>query len=114
MKTIKRENRPASTDEIFVAKINGMKTKSLKKLYKKVCKKLNFPDYFGHNLDALADCLSDLSWIEQPNVKLCIRNKEALLANEDEETRESVWEILKESAECPIDEDRTFEVIDVI
>ncbi len=24
---------------------------------------LHFPDYFGHNLDALYDCLGDLSWL---------------------------------------------------
>lgn len=24
---------------------------------------LSFPDYFGHNLDALYDCLTDLSWL---------------------------------------------------
>lgn len=24
---------------------------------------LEFPDYFGHNLDALYDCLTDLSWL---------------------------------------------------
>ena len=24
---------------------------------------LSFPDWFGHNLDALYDCLTDLSWL---------------------------------------------------
>ncbi len=26
---------------------------------------LSFPDWFGHNLDALYDCLTDLSWLPE-------------------------------------------------
>jgi RNAse (barnase) inhibitor barstar len=29
-----------------------------------VAKAMNFPDWFGGNWDALADCLKDLSWLE--------------------------------------------------
>lgn len=31
---------------------------------------LTFPDWFGHNWDALADCLTDLSWAEAPGYVL--------------------------------------------
>lgn len=27
-----------------------------------IAKALEFPDWFGHNFDALADCLADMSW----------------------------------------------------
>jgi RNAse (barnase) inhibitor barstar len=27
-----------------------------------IAKTLKFPDWFGHNLDALADCLADMAW----------------------------------------------------
>ncbi len=28
-----------------------------------ISKAMDFPDWFGHNWDALADCLTDLSWV---------------------------------------------------
>ena len=31
---------------------------------------LEFPDWFGRNWDALADCLGDLSWLEAPGYLL--------------------------------------------
>ena len=35
-------------------------------LLKNLAAALGFPDWFGHNWDALEDCLTDLSWREVP------------------------------------------------
>lgn len=32
-------------------------------MFKRTAFSLTFPEWFGHNWDALADCLSDLSWL---------------------------------------------------
>lgn len=31
-----------------------------------IARALEFPEFFGHNWDALGDCLTDLSWLEHP------------------------------------------------
>lgn len=41
-------------------------------LLKNMASVLGFPDWFGHNWDALEDCLTDLSWREAPGYVLVI------------------------------------------
>ncbi|MDB5799418.1 MAG: hypothetical protein JWL63_357 [Rhodocyclales bacterium] len=43
---------------------------------------LHFPDWYGENWDALADCLSDLSWCEAPGHVLLVRGTENFLARD--------------------------------
>ncbi len=48
---------------------------------------LDFPDWYGRNLDALKDCLTDLSWCEAPGYVLIIRRAEALHAERIDDFR---------------------------
>ena len=41
---------------------------------------LRFPDYFGYNLDALYDCLTDLSWLPDGDYVLVWQDPGALRA----------------------------------
>jgi RNAse (barnase) inhibitor barstar len=43
-------------------------------------KALNFPDWYGANLDALNDCLTDLSWHEAKGYLLLLSDADALHA----------------------------------
>ncbi len=45
---------------------------------------LDFPEWFGHNLDALKDCLTDFSWCEAAGYALIIADAEALQAEDPE------------------------------
>lgn len=52
----------------FVARIPA-KARGKEKLLSVLAAKLRFPSYFGHNWDALEECLRDLSWLgQQPRV----------------------------------------------
>jgi RNAse (barnase) inhibitor barstar len=113
MRTINKSERPISNESLFVAKFDGKKTKTLDKFYKKIAKRLHFPDYFGNNMDALEDCLCDLSWIESNNIKLFIKNIDGFLSKEDKETKESIFDIFAEAAENQMEEDSTFELVAV-
>lgn len=42
---------------------------------------LHFPDWFGGNLDALHDCLTDFSWHPAPGYIILLRGVEALSAH---------------------------------
>ena len=42
---------------------------------------LDFPDWFGGNLDALHDCLTDFSWRPAPGYVVVLSASEALRAN---------------------------------
>lgn len=43
-----------------------------------IAEALSFPDYFGVNLDALYDCLTDLSWLPEGEHRLTWTHAEVL------------------------------------
>ncbi|ENO89762.1 barstar family protein [Thauera linaloolentis] len=58
---------------------------------------LRFPDWFGHNWDALADALCDLSWLPTPACRIVLSRPSALRAA-DPEVFATLLEILDDSA----------------
>ncbi len=59
---------------------------------------LSFPGWFGRNLDALADCLGDLSWLPEAPVAV-VWERPATLRSADPATARTVEEILAAAAE---------------
>ena len=75
--------RTARVDEILDA-VRGSKIllatirfAGKEKLLKNIAAALQFPHWFGHNWDALEDCLTDLSWREAPGYVLMFENPKA-------------------------------------
>ena len=83
----------------FHATISGLKCQTLRGFYTQIANALHFPDYFGKNLDALEECLLDLSWLAEKEVSLTISNRSYFLENETDENREFVAEIFEAAVE---------------
>lgn len=77
----------------FVASINGLYCQTKKDALSEIAKSLMFPEHFGGNLDALEDCLTDLSWIEKEKVIMIINNVNHFLRNEQADLKELFFEI---------------------
>jgi RNAse (barnase) inhibitor barstar len=52
----------AKAGGIAAFRVNLAKAGDKEQMLAAIAKALKFPDWFGHNFDALADCLADMSW----------------------------------------------------
>jgi RNAse (barnase) inhibitor barstar len=59
---------------------------------------LRFPDYFGHNWDALADCLKDMAWVDATGYVVLFDAFDSFADAAPEQFATAV-EIFKEAAE---------------
>ncbi len=78
--------------------IDGNTCKDLQSGYKTLQQQLSFPDYFGNNLDALEEMMSDLDWISEDKIKIIILNVEDLF-DKTPEKKKDFLEVLNSSAD---------------
>jgi RNAse (barnase) inhibitor barstar len=64
-----------------VALVDGKKARDKAAFMREVARALKFPDYFGANWDAFAECLDDLHWKDVP-IFVVVAHGDALLADE--------------------------------
>ena len=79
--------------------IKGAKCQTITGLLTECARALDFPDYFGHNWDALEECLADLEWLPAKGYILLITNAECVLPD-NEENYETFLEILRDAGEA--------------
>lgn len=60
---------------------------------------LSFPEWFGHNLDALLDCLTDLDWLAPEQGLLIVIEGCAMPATTCSETFDVVLDILRDAVD---------------
>jgi RNAse (barnase) inhibitor barstar len=63
--------------------IDGTRCRDFESTYDALASELQLPEYFGRNLDALEECLRDLSWISCSWIVIHIDNAQDLLADEE-------------------------------
>jgi hypothetical protein len=79
--------------------IKGAKCQTAASLLTECARALDFPDYFGHNWDALEECLADLEWLPAKGYILLITDAAHVLPD-DEEEYETFLEILRDAGEA--------------
>ena len=79
--------------------IKGAKCQTTAGLLTEFARALDFPDYFGHNWDALEECLADLEWLPAKGYTLLITDSAHVLPD-DEEEYETFLEILRDAGEA--------------
>ncbi len=83
-----------------IARIDGKEAPSIKTFYNKIAEALDFPDYFGFNLDSLDEMLNDLQWIKEEKIVIFINNSADWLVREKTNERLPVLiDLLEATAE---------------
>ncbi|PPK69096.1 barstar family protein [Actinokineospora auranticolor] len=77
--------------------VDGTRVRTRDDALAAIANALSFPDWFGHNLDALHDCLIDLSWLPAGDVVLEWRHPE-VLAETDADAHDAVRQVLADAA----------------
>ena len=100
---VKTGQRPESLVRLptgFALKvIKGAKCQTIAGLLTECARALDFPDYFGHNWDALEECLADLEWLPAKGYVLLVTDAGCVLPDDDEEY-ETFLEILRDAGEA--------------
>ncbi|MFI6481509.1 barstar family protein [Nonomuraea sp. NPDC050663] len=76
----------------------------------KIARELSFPDYFGGNLDALYDCLTDLGWLP-PGDHMLIWSGTSALAAADGESYARLAAVLTDAVAAGTGTNRRLSVI---
>ncbi|SDD91898.1 barstar family protein [Actinokineospora iranica] len=90
--------------------LDGTQVRSKRAMFTALAKALSFPDWFGHNLDGLYDCLVDLSWLA-PGEHVLIWTHPEILAKADPAGYRAIKEVLDDAVEGFTDPDRSLAIV---
>lgn len=79
--------------------VQGKKCATPAGVFNEFARALEFPDYFGHNWDALEECLADLEWLPARGYVVLITDAQSVIPDDDEEY-ETLLEVLSDAGEA--------------
>jgi RNAse (barnase) inhibitor barstar len=79
--------------------ISGAHCRSTSGLFAEMARGLEFPDYFGHNWDALEECLADLEWLPAKGYIVLFTDAQLILPDDEEEFA-TFLEVLSDAGEA--------------
>jgi RNAse (barnase) inhibitor barstar len=82
----------------YARRLRGSLMRSDEELHREFAGRLSFPDYYGHNWDALLDCLTDLAWRPAPAYLLVIEDADQVLAEAPRKRLGLLGDLLAEAA----------------
>jgi hypothetical protein len=65
-----------------VIPLESNKIQTLRGFYEEMAEALEFPEYFGFNLESLDELLNDLSWLEDERIAIYIADSEGFISKE--------------------------------
>ena len=88
--------------------LKGIRSK--KALFEALASGLKLPRHFGHNWDALSDCLMDASWAKQPSYSVLILDSAAAATRFGSEW-DTLLEVFEDACDWWNEHDKTFHVV---
>ncbi len=96
--------RPESTIKLpagfHLVLLRGSKCKTVSALLAEFAKAFDFPEYFGHNWDALEECLTDLEWLPAKGYVVLLSDAELVLTKAEADEWATLVEVLNDAGEA--------------
>lgn len=91
----------------YMLTLDGNRCKTKEMLLKELASIFKFPKHFGHNFDALYDCLTDLEWLGVDHIYLLVIHPALICADEKDNEPKEIFDavltdVLKSYLHSPI------------
>jgi|GEM_PF-706784 len=94
---------PKVSENTVSVNINGATVNTLQDFHNALKEPLKLPGYYGDNLDALYDVLSDLAWLKERPVQIIIHDFDDWLDNETTEKKIQALFVLVDAGQSWLD-----------